>query len=68
MAEFFPKVPDYLHGLPPVSLKTLGQTGQSEAGIIPPRDVSEVVAWLASDGSSGLSGSQICVDRCELKH
>ena len=69
MTDIFSRFPDYLHSLPPMPLKPVGQTGPSEAqGIIPAREVSEVVAWLAGDGSSTLSGSQICVDRGELKY
>ena len=31
-------------------------------------EVSEVVAWLAGDGSRTISGSQIAVDRGTMKY
>ena len=33
-----------------------------------PEEVSDVVAWLAGDGSATLSGSQIAVDRGVMKY
>jgi enoyl-[acyl-carrier-protein] reductase (NADH) len=33
-----------------------------------PEEVSDVVAWLASDGSATISGSQIAVDRGTAKY
>jgi hypothetical protein len=35
---------------------------------ITPENVTDVVAWLAGDGSATLSGSQIAVDRAHLEH
>jgi enoyl-[acyl-carrier-protein] reductase (NADH) len=33
-----------------------------------PEEVSDVVAWLAGDGSATISGSQIAVDRGTMKY
>jgi hypothetical protein len=33
-----------------------------------PEEVSDVVAWLAGDGSAALSGVQIPIDRGVLKY
>jgi hypothetical protein len=33
-----------------------------------PQEVSDVVAWLAGSGAAALSGSQIAVDRGQLKY
>ena len=36
--------------------------------LMAPEEVSDVVAWLAGDGSATLSVSQIAVDRGQLKY
>jgi hypothetical protein len=47
-------------------LSSEGKTSNSE--IMAPEEVSDVVVWLAGDGSATLSGSQIAVDRGEMKY
>ena len=43
-----------------------GKKGLQE--FMAPEEVSDVVAWLASDGSATISGSQIAVDRGTAKY
>ena len=44
---------------------TRGKKGLQE--FMTPEEVSDVVAWLAGDGSATISGSQIAVDRGTAK-
>jgi enoyl-[acyl-carrier-protein] reductase (NADH) len=43
-----------------------GKKGLQE--FMTPEEVSDVVAWLAGDGSATISGSQIAVDRGTAKY
>jgi enoyl-[acyl-carrier-protein] reductase (NADH) len=43
-----------------------GKRGLQE--FMEPEEVSDVVAWLAGDGSATISGSQIAVDRGTAKY
>jgi SDR family mycofactocin-dependent oxidoreductase len=63
----FEKHPTYLPSFPPVPLKREGEVGDQEEHMAP-EEVSEVVAWLAGDGSAAISGSHIAVDRAVMKY
>ncbi len=69
MMAVFAKHPSYLHSFAPMPLHPVNH--QSKKGLkefMTPEEVSDVVAWLASDGSATLSGSQIAVDRGTMKY
>ncbi len=69
MMEVFKKYPTFLHSFSPMPLKPRdheGKPGLQE--FMTPEEVSDVVAWLASDGSATISGSQIAVDRGTMKY
>ncbi len=60
MMQVFGKHPHYIHSFGPMPLQPKGFMGAEE--------VSDVVAWLAGDGSATLTGSQIPVDKGVLKY
>jgi SDR family mycofactocin-dependent oxidoreductase len=60
MMQVFGKHPHYIHSFGPMPLQPKGFMAASE--------VSDVVAWLAGDGSSTLTGAQIPVDKGVLKY
>ena len=60
MMEVFGKHPHYLHSFGPMPLQPKGFMAASE--------VSDVVAWLAGEGSATLTGAQIPVDKGVLKY
>jgi SDR family mycofactocin-dependent oxidoreductase len=60
MMQVFAKHPHYIHSFGPMLLQPKGFMGAAE--------VSDVVAWLASDGSGTLTGAQIPVDKGVLKY
>ena len=60
MMEIFAKHPRYVHSFPPMPLQYKGFMTADE--------VSDVVVWLAGDGSGTLSGTQIPVDKGALKY
>ena len=69
MMAVFAKHPSYLHSFAPMPLHPVNH--QSKKGLkefMTPEEVSDVVAWLASDGSATVSGSQIPVDRGTMKY
>ena len=69
MMAVFAKHPSYLHSFAPMPLHPVnhgGKKGLKE--FMKPEEVSDVVAWLAGDGSATLSGSQIAVDRGTMKY
>lgn len=67
MMRVFAEHPAYLHSFAPMPLKHQGgKAGLNE--FMAPEEVSDVVAWLAGDGSATLSGSQIAVDRGVMKY
>ncbi|MHC9296767.1 mycofactocin-coupled SDR family oxidoreductase [Mycobacterium sp. LTG2003] len=68
MAQVFAKYPSYLHSFAPMPLQPVGQSDGGRATFMTPEEVSDVVAWLAGDGSATLSGSQIAVDRGVMKY
>jgi SDR family mycofactocin-dependent oxidoreductase len=69
MMAFFEKHPSYLHSFAPMPLKapSIGKGDQS-FDFMAPEEVSDVVAWLAGDGSGTISGAQIPIDRGVLKY
>ncbi|WP_421842104.1 mycofactocin-coupled SDR family oxidoreductase [Mycobacterium sp.] len=60
MAQIFAKHRGYVHSFPPMPLQ--------RKGFMSADAVSDVVVWLAGDGSSSLSGTQIPVDKGALKY
>jgi SDR family mycofactocin-dependent oxidoreductase len=67
MMGLFEKHPTYLPSFPPVPLKREGGVGDQDEHMAP-EEVSDVVAWLASDTSAAISGSHIAVDRAVMKY
>jgi len=59
MTQIFAKHPSFVHSYPPMPVQPKGFMTADE--------VSDVVVWLAGDGSGTLSGSQIPVDKGALK-
>jgi SDR family mycofactocin-dependent oxidoreductase len=70
MTEIFTKYPNYLHSFAPMPLQppSQGAAGGGDPGFMTPEDVSDVVAWLAGDGSKNISGSQLAIDRGVMKY
>jgi SDR family mycofactocin-dependent oxidoreductase len=69
MMELFAKFPQYVHSFSPMPYHPVNHQGKK--GLMEfmlPEEVSDVVAWLASDGSATISGSQIAVDRGTAKY
>lgn len=69
MMEIFGRYPAFLHSFSPMPYRPVnheGKMGLQE--FMTPEEVSDVVAWLASDGSATISGSQIAVDRGTAKY
>lgn len=60
MAQIFSERPDYLHSFPPMPLHPQKFMTSDQ--------VSDVVVWLAGDGSGILTGVQIQVDKGALKY
>lgn len=60
MMKIFADHPAFVHSFPPMPLQP--------KGFMTPEEVSDVVAWLAGDGSGTLSGTQINVDKGALKY
>jgi SDR family mycofactocin-dependent oxidoreductase len=67
IANVLGKYPAYLPSFPPVPLKRKGSESDQQQ-YLAPEEVSEVVAWLAGDGSAAISGSHIVVDRGVMKY
>ena len=68
MMDIFTKYPSYVHSFSPMPYQPVNH--QSKKGLMEfmePEEVSDVVAWLAGDGSATISGSQIAVDRGTAK-
>ena len=69
MMEIFAKYPSFLHSFKPMPLKPVNHEGKKGLQeFMEPEEVSDVVAWLAGDGSATISGSQIAVDRGTAKY
>ena len=69
MMDLFTKHPSYVHSFSPMPYQPVNH--QSKKGLMEfmmPEEVSDVVAWLAGDGSATISGSQIAVDRGTAKY
>jgi SDR family mycofactocin-dependent oxidoreductase len=60
MAKVFGEHPSYVNSFPPMPLQP--------RGFMTPDEVSDVVVWLAGDGSGTLSGVQIPIDKGGLKY
>ncbi len=68
MIDLFTKYPTYVHSFSPMPYQPVNHQGKK--GLMEfmlPEEVSDVVAWLAGDGSATISGSQIAVDRGTAK-
>jgi SDR family mycofactocin-dependent oxidoreductase len=69
MMAMFAKHPGFLHSFAPMPLNPRDIGGKRHRNeFMEPQEVSDVVAWLAGDGSATLSGAQIPVDRGVLKY
>jgi SDR family mycofactocin-dependent oxidoreductase len=69
MVELFKNHPSFLHSFAPMPLNPRDPGGKLHRNeFMEPEEVSDVVAWLAGDGSATLSGVQIPVDRGVLKY
>jgi SDR family mycofactocin-dependent oxidoreductase len=68
MSDILVRYPSYLHSLPPMPFHPKDIGDPERLGLMVPEEVSDVVAWLASNGSATLSGCQIPVDRGQLKY
>ena len=69
MMDVFGKWPSFLHSFAPMPYKPVNHQGKKGLQeFMTPEEVSDVVAWLASDGSATISGSQIAVDRGTAKY
>jgi len=69
MMDVFAKWPSFLHSFAPMPYKPVNHQGKKGLQeFMTPEEVSDVVAWLASDGSATISGSQISVDRGTAKY
>ncbi|WP_099037217.1 mycofactocin-coupled SDR family oxidoreductase [Mycobacterium neglectum] len=69
MMELFGKFPSFIHSFKPFPYRAVSQAGASSLqDFMTAEEVSDVVAWLASDGSATISGSQINVDRGTMKY
>jgi SDR family mycofactocin-dependent oxidoreductase len=69
MMGILSKHPNYLHSFAPMPLNPKDIGGKRHRNeFMAPDEVSDVVVWLAGDGSATLSGAQIPVDRGVLKH
>jgi SDR family mycofactocin-dependent oxidoreductase len=69
MTALFAEHPSYLHSFAPMPLHPTDHGGKRHRNeFMAPEEVSDVVVWLAGDGSATLSGAQIPVDRGVLKY
>src|SRR3978361_1331130 len=69
MMDIFAKYPAFLHSFKPMPYHPVNHDGKKGLKeFMTPEEVSDVVSWLASDGSATISGSQIAVDRGTAKY
>jgi SDR family mycofactocin-dependent oxidoreductase len=68
MSDILARYPGYLHSVSPMPLRPTDVTDPMRLAFMAPEEVSDVVAWLAGEGSATLSGSQIAVDRGQAKY
>ena len=69
MMEIFGKYPTYIHSFSPMPYHPINH--ERKKGLqefMTAEEVSDVVAWLAGDGSRTISGSQIAVDRGTMRY
>lgn len=69
MMEVFTKYPQFLHSFSPMPYQPKNHDGKKGLQeFMTPEEVSDVVSWLAGDGSMTISGSQIAIDRGTAKY
>jgi SDR family mycofactocin-dependent oxidoreductase len=69
MIDLFTKHPSYVHSFSPMPYQPVNYQGKKGLmEFMTPEQVSDVVSWLAGDGSATISGSQIAVDRGTAKY
>jgi enoyl-[acyl-carrier-protein] reductase (NADH) len=69
MMNIFAKYPSFLHSFSPMPYHPVNHEGKKGLQeFMTAEEVSDVVAWLAGDGSKTISGSQIAVDRGTMKY
>jgi SDR family mycofactocin-dependent oxidoreductase len=69
MMAIFAKYPQYLPSFSPMPYHPVNRGGNKGLQeFMTAEEVSDVVAWLAGDGSATISGSQIAVDRGTMKY
>jgi SDR family mycofactocin-dependent oxidoreductase len=69
MMEIFRKYPAFLHSFKPMPYQPVNHDGKKGLKeFMTPEEVTDVVLWLAGDGSATISGSQIAVDRGTAKY
>jgi SDR family mycofactocin-dependent oxidoreductase len=69
MRELFGKFGSFIHSFSPFPYRPVSQQGATSLqDFMTAEEVSDVVAWLAGDGSATISGSQIAVDRGAMKY
>ncbi len=69
MAAIFTKYPQFLHSFSPMPYRPVNHDGKKGLQeFMSPEEVSDVVVWLAGDGSATISGAQIAVDRGTAKY
>jgi SDR family mycofactocin-dependent oxidoreductase len=69
MMEIFGKYPAFLHSFKPMPYQPVNHDGKKGLQeFMTPEEVSDVVVWLAGDGSATISGSQLSVDRGTAKY
>ena len=67
MMQIFAKYPSFLHSFKPMPFHPVNRQDKGLQEFMAPEEVSDVVAWLAGDGSATISGSQLAVDRGTAK-
>jgi NAD(P)-dependent dehydrogenase (short-subunit alcohol dehydrogenase family) len=69
MMALFAKFPSFIHAFKPFPYRPASQPGATTLqDFMTAEEVSDVVAWLAGDGSTTISGSQINIDRGTMKY
>jgi SDR family mycofactocin-dependent oxidoreductase len=69
MMEIFSKYPAFLHSFKPMPYQPVNHDGKKGLKeFMTPEEVTDVVLWLAGDGSATISGSQLAVDRGTAKY
>ncbi len=69
MLALFAKHPTFIHSFAPMPYHPVNHQGKKGLQeFMTAEEVSDVVAWLASDASATISGSQIAVDRGTMKY